>query len=396
MHRSDRIRQPRACAAQIAAGVRARFGRRAHRVRGLESERGASRGRSVGSRRCGLRAPGGPVGRIASRPACAATRMAAGPGSLARGRCRQPGRSTRIPAAASAGIHESRRCKRQADGVIPRLSRAADEGGQCSPRASARVRRCASPVPQVRFAPASKSSGRTFPRRCDWSSGVLEHRVVSVRMRTRVSNCRAARRRRHAVLVEFGRDAPGRPAALHAPLAVASTAAVGGQRRGRLLLPAGKMTIAGYLGYVASIVEGENSFLAKREIIDEYGWRNFGDLYADHEAVHHDGRRRSSRTTTTSTTSSTAPAALPAHRRAALARAAGRCWRATCIDIDIYHTSEDKAGLQRRTVLAHRSLPARRDRHASHLQPAQCPAGTYGGGPSNEHNYTTGLLHYHS
>ncbi len=29
---------------------------------------------------------------------------------------------------------------------------------------------------------------------------------------------------------------------------------------------------------------GENSFFSKREMIDEYGWRNFGDLYADHEA----------------------------------------------------------------------------------------------------------------
>ncbi|MHA7881217.1 MAG: hypothetical protein ACX931_15605 [Saccharospirillum sp.] len=32
-------------------------------------------------------------------------------------------------------------------------------------------------------------------------------------------------------------------------------------------------------------IEGEHSFFAKREAIDEYGWRNFGDLYADHEAL---------------------------------------------------------------------------------------------------------------
>ncbi|MCH8830503.1 MAG: hypothetical protein IID45_13080, partial [Planctomycetes bacterium] len=36
-------------------------------------------------------------------------------------------------------------------------------------------------------------------------------------------------------------------------------------------------------------LEGERSFFAKREVIDEYGWRNFGDVYADHEAVGHSG-----------------------------------------------------------------------------------------------------------
>ncbi|MFT6953279.1 MAG: hypothetical protein ACJAY1_000371 [Glaciecola sp.] len=34
---------------------------------------------------------------------------------------------------------------------------------------------------------------------------------------------------------------------------------------------------------------GEKNFFAKREAVDEYGWRNFGDIYADHEAVGHQG-----------------------------------------------------------------------------------------------------------
>jgi hypothetical protein len=34
---------------------------------------------------------------------------------------------------------------------------------------------------------------------------------------------------------------------------------------------------------------GEDTFVSKREKIDEYGWRNFGDIYGDHEAVYHDG-----------------------------------------------------------------------------------------------------------
>src|SRR4030095_7664754 len=44
-----------------------------------------------------------------------------------------------------------------------------------------------------------------------------------------------------------------------------------------------------YLRYVANVVDGPHAFLRKRETIDEYGWRNFGDLYADHEAVGHRG-----------------------------------------------------------------------------------------------------------
>jgi len=34
---------------------------------------------------------------------------------------------------------------------------------------------------------------------------------------------------------------------------------------------------------------GDTNFFAKREAVDEFGWRNFGDIYADHEAVGHKG-----------------------------------------------------------------------------------------------------------
>ena len=42
---------------------------------------------------------------------------------------------------------------------------------------------------------------------------------------------------------------------------------------------------ANYQPLVHQAVEGENSFFAKREQIDEYGWRHFGDAYGDHEAA---------------------------------------------------------------------------------------------------------------
>lgn len=36
---------------------------------------------------------------------------------------------------------------------------------------------------------------------------------------------------------------------------------------------------------IHAAARGEHSFFAKREVIDEYGWRNYGDLYADHETT---------------------------------------------------------------------------------------------------------------
>ena len=40
-----------------------------------------------------------------------------------------------------------------------------------------------------------------------------------------------------------------------------------------------------YERLVETAIEGAESFVAKREIIDEFGWRHYGDIYGDHEAV---------------------------------------------------------------------------------------------------------------
>jgi hypothetical protein len=146
--------------------------------------------------------------------------------------------------------------------------------------------------------------------------------------------------------------------------------------------------------YVGSIVEGPDSFFHKRERVDEYGWRNFGDLYADHEAVHHHG-----------------PKPMVSHYNnqydfvfGALSqylRTGDDRWRALMedaarhtIDIDVYHTQEDRAAYNGGLFW-----------HTDHYKDAAtCGHRTYswrnggrgyGGGPSNEHNYTSGLLHYH-
>src|SRR5205823_6081388 len=46
---------------------------------------------------------------------------------------------------------------------------------------------------------------------------------------------------------------------------------------------------SGYLRLVDAAIDGPDTFDHKREVIDEYGRRHFGDIYGDHEAVFHKG-----------------------------------------------------------------------------------------------------------
>ena len=149
---------------------------------------------------------------------------------------------------------------------------------------------------------------------------------------------------------------------------------------------------------IDNAISGPRSFPARREIIDEYGWRHFGDLYADHEAVGHKG-----------------PRPLVAHynnQYDAIYGAIVQYFRSGdsrwfelvtdlarhVIDIDIYHTDKDRsayngglfwhtdhyldAGTATHRTYSKASLKLKNPR-------------SYGGGPSNEQNYTSGLLHYY-
>jgi hypothetical protein len=144
-------------------------------------------------------------------------------------------------------------------------------------------------------------------------------------------------------------------------------------------------------GLVSTAIDGPHSFVHKREVVDEYGWRNFGDVYGDHEAVRRTG-----------------PTPLVSHYNNQYDTVAGLFYQfartgdhrwgrlmadlaAHVVDIDIYHTNRDKAaynhGLFWHTyhygdagTATHRTYP-RSDRGR-----------TGGGGPSADHNYTTGLM----
>jgi hypothetical protein len=199
----------------------------------------------------------------------------------------------------------------------------------------------------------------------------------------------------HVVHIAFGPDGVTdgpldwcrRPLVPHAPPAwYAASGAL------PYLTPKADDPNAGYLALADLAVEGPDTFAAKREVIDEYGWRHFGDIYGDHEAVFARGGPP-----------------LTSHYNnqydvvngfaQQFLRSGDRRWfgplrdlAAHVIDIDVYHTSRDRTAYNRGLFWhtyhyvdadtgTHRSYPAR--------------AGVCGGGPSCEHNYTSGLVLYH-
>jgi hypothetical protein len=161
-------------------------------------------------------------------------------------------------------------------------------------------------------------------------------------------------------------------------------------------------------------IEGDDSFFVKREKIDEYGWRNFGDVYGDHEAVYHQG-----------------DSPLISHYNnqydctlgfaIQFLRSGDRRWLDLMIpmadhawDIDTYHTDQDKllynGGLFWHTyhyadahTSTHRSYP-KELRISQSFDDGQDLAAlgetgeklsknyAIGGGPAASHNYNTGWM----
>ncbi len=152
-------------------------------------------------------------------------------------------------------------------------------------------------------------------------------------------------------------------------------------------------------GLINCAQKGDNTFFDRREIIDEYGWRNFGELYADHEAVGHEG-----------------PNPLISHYNNQYDGIYGTLvqyvssgnirWfllaNQLCNhvkDIDVYHTDNDRPeynhGLFWHT---NHYTDAQTSTHRcySRKQVDNDNIAAYGGGPSLSHVYPTGLLlHYY-
>ena len=144
----------------------------------------------------------------------------------------------------------------------------------------------------------------------------------------------------------------------------------------------------GYESLVNVAINGADTFEQRREQIDEYGWRNFGDLFADHEAAHeplisHYNNQYD---------------AIAGFLTRFVQTADPRWWTLAndltrhVTDIDLYHTTRDRAAYNGGYFW-----------HTQHYQSAGTAThraysrrtGASGGGPAAEHNYTTGLmLHY--
>ncbi len=177
----------------------------------------------------------------------------------------------------------------------------------------------------------------------------------------------------------------------------------------RPLQPAAEIAAAGVLdafspaaddppdvsAHVAQIVDPETGFAARRERIDEYGWRNWGDFYADHEAVRHTGAE---------------PFVSHYNNQYDCVENCLLWWLRTgdarwfaladplarhVVDIDLYHTAEDRAaygGGQFWHTDHYR--PALTSTHRCYSK-ANAGQGPYGGGPGNEQNYPAGLWLHH-
>lgn len=151
-----------------------------------------------------------------------------------------------------------------------------------------------------------------------------------------------------------------------------------------------------YLHWLQDVTSGEHSLTARRESIDEYGWRNYGDIPADHEQTHYSGSNT-----------------IISHYNNQFDLIYGGIlnmmvsgdprWHELfapmarhVMDIDIYHTTEDRAGFNG-GLFWHTDhyVDARTATHRTYSR-FNCPeGGDYGGGPSNEHNYATGLVYYY-
>lgn len=146
---------------------------------------------------------------------------------------------------------------------------------------------------------------------------------------------------------------------------------------------------AAYDRLVAQGVDGPTSFFAKAEAIDEFGWRHFGDLFADHEAQGAAGR------SVVASHYNNQYDAVAGFAAQFMRTGDARWWclmrdlASHVADIDIYHTTEDKSAFNG-GLFWHTShyVDAATSTHRSY---PRLP-GVAGGGPSNEHCYTDGLL----
>lgn len=183
----------------------------------------------------------------------------------------------------------------------------------------------------------------------------------------------------------------------HVPLSVRLDASIYARSGTVPFLPAGGSPRRELEGVLREAVEGSASFFNKREAIDEYGWRHFGDLWADHEEAHYDGPKP------VISHYNNQYDALHGFLIQYLLSGDPRWWELAeplaqhLVDIDIYHAQYDKSaycgGLFWHTAHYHDAGMAAHRSMSRRMSQKKIPAP--GGGPGNEHNYSSGLLLYY-
>ncbi len=157
-----------------------------------------------------------------------------------------------------------------------------------------------------------------------------------------------------------------------------------------------------YLDLVESAIKGDDTFFQKREVIDEYGWRHYGDIYGDHEAILHKEfgpcPRISHYNNQYDCIAGFAYQWLRSGKIEWFEQMRDQCYHVR--DIDIYNTDQDKSAYNHGLFWhTYHYVDADTGTHRSYPKLGKVPPKNYpipGGGPGNEHNYTQGLLlHYY-
>ena len=145
-------------------------------------------------------------------------------------------------------------------------------------------------------------------------------------------------------------------------------------------------------------LDPSKGFLAKRELQDEFGWRNFGEIYADHETAYHDSDEifvshyNNQYDSIASFAKQYALTGNPEWYQLMSELAEH------VMDIDIYHTDLDRAEYNK-GLFWHTDhyTEAKTSTHRtfSSLQLDENGNLPRGGGPGPQHCYSTGLMYYH-
>jgi hypothetical protein len=206
-------------------------------------------------------------------------------------------------------------------------------------------------------------------------------------------------RKTHTLWLHVGPEAEPRPEPLewvHRPARV-QAAPEWQERAGAIprFMPAADDRDDRLATILAGALDERTGLAARREVIDEYGWRHFGEVFADHEQEHYDGPR---------------PAVSHYNNQYDLVMGLLWQWLRTgdtrwydlfeplarhVIDIDIYHTRRDRAAYNGGLFwftdhYKHASTCTHRTYSRANGQPGDR---SYGGGPSSNHLFSTGLLH---